>query len=42
MPKVMGKKFSYTQKGVKDAKAYAKKKGAKVNNAKNRMKRSTY
>ena len=38
----MGKKFNYTQKGIKAAKAYAKKKGSKINNAKNRIKRSGY
>lgn len=27
MPKVNGKKFPYTKKGMKDAKAYAKKSG---------------
>ena len=30
MPKVGGKKFSYTKKGMSDAKKYAKKKGMEV------------
>jgi len=30
MPKVGGKKFAYTEKGMKEAKKYAKKKGKKV------------
>jgi hypothetical protein len=30
MPNVKGKKFSYTKKGIADAKAYAKKTGAKL------------
>ena len=33
MPKVGGKKFSYTPKGKKAAKAYAKKTGKKVKKA---------
>ena len=40
MPKVGGKKFSYTKKGKAKAKAYAKKKGLKVTNAKKRSKYS--
>ena len=38
MPKVGEKKFSYTKAGKKKAKAYAKKKGMKVTNSKNRRK----
>ena len=34
MPKVGGKKFSYSKTGKKAAKAYAKKTGKKVNKAK--------
>lgn len=30
MPKVGGKKFSYTKKGMSDAKKYAKKKGMDI------------
>ena len=30
MPKVNGKEFSYTKKGVKEAKKFAKKKGKKT------------
>lgn len=34
MPKVGGKKFAYTEKGMKEAKKYAKKKGKKVSSKK--------
>ena len=34
MPKVGGKKFAYTTKGKAAAKAYAKKKGKKINTKK--------
>lgn len=30
MPKVAGKKFAYTEKGMKEAKKYAKKKNKKI------------
>ena len=38
MPKVGEKKFSYTKAGKKKAKAYAKKKGLKVKNSRDRRK----
>ena len=38
MPKVGKKKFSYSKAGKKKAKAYAKKKGMKVTNSRNRRK----
>jgi hypothetical protein len=34
MPKVGGKKFAYTEKGMKEAKKYAKKKSKKVSSKK--------
>ena len=38
MPKVGKKKFAYTKKGKKDAKAYAKKRGKKVSKIKKKAK----
>ena len=40
MPKVGKKHFSYSKKGKAAAKAYSKKKGLKVSNAKKRIKKS--
>ena len=40
MPKVSGKHFKYTKAGKKAAKSYAKKKGLKITNARNRSKKS--
>lgn len=39
MPKVNGKEFSYTKKGVTAAKKFAKKKGKKVSTSDGYMKR---
>tara|TARA_R100000152_G_C6737685_1_gene161688 strand:+ start:110 stop:232 length:123 start_codon:yes stop_codon:yes gene_type:complete len=36
MPKVANKKFKYTAKGMKAAKAYAKKTGSKVKSSRNK------
>ena len=39
MPKVGGKKFSYTKKGKAAAKAYAKRTGKKITKAKSKKRR---
>ena len=38
MPKVNGKKFPYTEKGMKDAKAYAKKSSKPMKSSKKKSK----